>query len=216
MPAADAHEDEDRLLAMLRGLYDRLRDDTFERWQRDLPFEELLFDRWERARRLGFGEGTSIYHSSYVYGDVRIGRDTWIGPFTILDGSGGLTIGDNCSVASGVQIYSHDTVEWAVSGGALPYRRAPVAIGSCCYLGPGAVVAKGVAIGDHSVIGVGSYVNRNVPPYSIAVGVPCRVVGRVRVNGDAVALEYEPEAYAATGAGRASGAGAREIPSSES
>ena len=61
---------------------------------RDLPLDEMLFDRWERARSLGFGPGASIYHNSYVYGDVRVGAGTWVGPFTILDGSGGLGVGD--------------------------------------------------------------------------------------------------------------------------
>ena len=110
------------LLDALRALYEQLRADMRERWRRDLPLEELLFDRWERARSLGFGEGSSIYHSSYVYGDVRVGSDTWIGPFTLLDGTGGLTIGDNCSISTGVQIYSHDTVKWAVSGGVVLVR----------------------------------------------------------------------------------------------
>ena len=74
------------------------------RWNRDLPLEELLFDRWERARYLGFGAGASIYHTSYVFGDVRVGANTWIGPLTVLEGSGGLTIGAHCSISSGVQI----------------------------------------------------------------------------------------------------------------
>src|ERR1019366_8652869 len=66
---------------------------------RSLPFADLLFDRWERAKMLGFGEGTSVYDSTHVFGDVQVGKNTWIGPFTILDGSGGLTIGDNCSIS---------------------------------------------------------------------------------------------------------------------
>src|SRR5215470_17429208 len=94
-----------RLLKSLKQLYGKLRSDTQARWQRDLPFEELLFDRWERAKNLGFGEASSIYHSSYVYGQVDVGKNTWIGPHTVLDGSGGLTIGDNCSISAGVQIY---------------------------------------------------------------------------------------------------------------
>ncbi len=107
----------DQLLA----LYAHLRAETHARWDRDLPFDELLFDRWERARSLGFGEGASIYHSALVYGDVVVGPSTWIGPFTLLDGSGGLRIGRNCSISAGVHIYSHDTVKWALSGGALAY-----------------------------------------------------------------------------------------------
>ena len=112
--------DDARLQALVnaaRALYTRLREELRQRGQRDLPLEELLFDRWERARALGFGDGTSVYHNSYIYGDVQVGAHTWIGPFTLLDGSGGLRIGSYCSISAGVQIYTHDTVAWAVSGG---------------------------------------------------------------------------------------------------
>ncbi|MGQ9581832.1 MAG: acyltransferase [Armatimonadota bacterium] len=153
-----------------------------ERWKRDLPFDEILFDRWERAKSLGFGEGSSIYHNSYVYGDVRVGKNTWIGPYTLLDGSGGLTIGDYCSISAGVHIYTHDTVKWAVSGGKAEYERAPVKIGNCCYIGSQTVITKGVTIGDHCVIGACSFVDRDIPPFTVAFGRPCRPVGRVEVD----------------------------------
>ena len=183
------------LRASLRDLYDDLRADMRGRWHRDLPFEELLFDRWERARDLGFGEGSSIYHNSYVYGEVVVGANTWIGPFTILDGSGGLTIGDYCSISSGVHIYTHDTVAWAVSGGRMRSEPAAVRIGDFCYIGSQTVVAKGVSIGDHAVIGAASFVNRDVPPFAISVGSPAREIGRVVLADDgAVTLDYEGRA----------------------
>ncbi|HZE73322.1 MAG TPA: acyltransferase [Pyrinomonadaceae bacterium] len=188
------HENESEdLLVSLRSTYERLRSEMKENWQRDLPLSELLFDRWERAKHLGFGEGTSIYHNSYVYGDVRIGHHTWVGPYTLLDGSGGLAIGDFCSISSGVQIYTHDTVKWALSGGKAEYERASVTIGSCSYIGSQTVIAKGVDIGEHCVIGACSFVNRSVPAFSIAVGAPARVIGRVEINGEQVRLIYEPE-----------------------
>lgn len=175
----------------LRALYDELRGKMRSDWSRDLPLEELLFDRWERAKSLGFEDGSSIYHNSYVFGDVQVGRNTWIGPFTMLDGSGGLSIGEGCSISTGVQIYSHDTVRWAVSGGKLPAERAPVAIGDFTYIGSQTVVSKGVTIGDHVVVGACSFVNRDIPPYTIAVGVPCRAIGTVEVGQDAdVRLVY--------------------------
>ncbi len=172
----------ERLLDLIETLYFELRERTRARWRRDLPFEEYLFDRWERARSLGFGERSSIYHNSYVYGDVRVGRDTWVGPFTLLDGSGGLVIGDYCSISAGVQIYTHDSVKWAVSGGRAGYEHAPVRIGDRCYIGSQTVIAKGVTIGAESVVGACAFVNRDVPGRSIAVGAPCRVVGRVEVD----------------------------------
>jgi len=183
---------DDELRASLMRLYEQLRADVRSRWKRDLPLEELLFDRWERATSLGFGEGTSIYHSSYVFGDVKVGTDTWIGPLVLLDGTGGLSIGSNCSISTGVQIYSHDTVKWAVSGGRANYEYAPVSIGSSCYLGSQSVVAKGVTIGDHCVVGACSFVNRDLEPNTIAAGVPIRRLGVVELHDSGPKLVIEP------------------------
>ena len=160
----------------LRKLHEALSEDMQRKFQRDLPFEELLFDRWERANRLGFGKGTSIYHNSYVYGDVKVGENTWIGPFTILDGTGGLEIGSYCSISAGVQIYSHDTVKWAISGGSAPYEYAPVTIGDRCYIGPNSVISKGVNIGDGCIVGANSIVLSDIQPGSNAWGCPARVM----------------------------------------
>jgi len=171
--------DFDLLIQQAREMYQRLRTETRERWQRDLPIEEMIFDRWERAKSLGFGDGTSIYHNSYVFGDVKVGEHTWIGPFTLLDGSGGLAIGSYCSISTGVQIYTHDTVRWAVSGGKAGPERAPVNIGDCCYIGSQTVITKGVTIGDRCLIGACSLVNRDLPPNTISFGVPCDPKGRV-------------------------------------
>ncbi len=173
----------DPLLEAIQALYRELRGKTREQWQRDLPFAELLFDRWERAKSLGFGEGSSIYHSSYVYGDVRVGKNCWIGPGVLLDGSGGLVVGDHCSISAGAQIYTHDSVKWALSGGRAEYERAPVRIGNCCYIGSQTIIAKGVTIQDHSVIGACSFVNRDIPPYTVAFGIPCKPVGHVQIDG---------------------------------
>lgn len=175
----------------IASLYNLLRKKMQDEWHRDLPFEELLFDRWERAKSLGFGEGTSIYHNAYVYGDVKVGKNTWIGPFTVLDGGGGLTIGDHCSISSGVQVYTHDTVKWAVSGGEMPYEEAPVIIHDCCHIGANAIVARGVEIGPHSVVGAGSFVRKNVPPLTIVSGVPAVVIGKVRIDPSSKEVIFE-------------------------
>lgn len=159
----------------LKKLYQVLREDMQKKFQRDLPLAELLFDRWERAETLGFGKGTSIYHSSYVYGDVIVGENTWIGPFTILDGTGSLRIGSFCSISAGVQIYTHDSVKWAVTGGKASYEHAPVRIGDRCYIGPNAVISKGVSIGEESIIGAGSLVLSDIPQKSKAWGCPAKI-----------------------------------------
>lgn len=161
----------------LLALHETLRQSIMEKYQRSLPFADQLVDRWERARFLGFGEGSSIYDSALALGDVRVGENTWIGPFTVLDGSGGLEIGSFCSISSGVQIYTHDSVEWALSGGKAPYKLKPTRIGSRCYIGPNTVIANGVTIGDGCVIGANSLALDDIPPGSKAYGTPCKVVG---------------------------------------
>lgn len=168
----------------LKATYERLRAGVRANWDRDLPLDELVADRWRRARELGFGEGSSIYGLSYVYGDVTVGRNVWVGPYTLLDGTGGLWIGDYVSISAGVHLYTHDTVAWAVSGGRAGPSRAPVRIGDRTYIGSQSIVAKGVTIGEGSVIGAGAFVNRDIPPGSYAVGTPCRVIGRVEVGND--------------------------------
>ncbi len=151
---------------------------------RHWPDEELESDRWQRAALLGFGEDSCVHYASYIYGDVRVGSHVWVGPFTLLDASGGLEIGDFTMICAGVQVYSHDSVQWALSGGAVGCEKAAVKIGSHCYIGAGSIVTKGVSIGDYTVVGAGSLVNKDLPSRSLAVGSPCRVVGHVSLEED--------------------------------
>lgn len=167
------------LLEELRTLVTQQHQNTREHWNRSLPFADYIVDRWEKAAQLGFGVGASVYDSSLVLGDVQVGSNTWIGPFTVLDGSGGLVIGDYCSISAGVQIYTHDTVKWATSGGVCQSERAPVRIGHRCYIGPNVIISKGVTIGDGSVIGANSFVKSDVPDGMRAWGTPSRLRGNV-------------------------------------
>lgn len=169
----------EKLLQDLRSLWSERYQEVTQRYRRALPFGDYVVDRWEKAGKLGFGDGTSVYDSVLVLGNVSVGRETWIGPFVVLDGSGGLSIGSHCSISAGVQIYSHDTVRWALSGGSAPYEYAPTSIGDNCYIGPHAVVVKGVRIGSRCRIGAHSLVLESIPDGSIAHGAPCRVVGQV-------------------------------------
>lgn len=167
----------------LRNFWLSRRRELNEKFARTLPFGDYVVDRWEKARELGFGEGASIYDSSVVLGDVKVGEHTWIGPFTVLDGSGGgLEIGSHCSISAGVQIYTHDTVERSLSGGKAPIATAPTRIGSNCYIGPNTVITKGIVIGDGVIIGANSLVLQNIPSHCKAWGSPCRVMSKMKMG----------------------------------
>ena len=165
------------LLKDLKAFWLERRRQVHGQYLRTLPFADYIVDRWEKARELGFGEGSSIYDSVLVLGEVRVGQKTWIGPFCVLDGIGGLDIGSNCSISAGVQIYSHDSVRWAVSGGTEPYSYGATSIGDNCYIGPNVVIAKGIRIGRGCVVGANSLVLGDIPEGMKAAGTPCRVLG---------------------------------------
>lgn len=164
------------LIDELRKLWLSRRREVHEEFARTLPLGDYVVDRWDKARELGFGTGSSIYDSSLVLGDVKVGENTWVGPFTILDGSGGLEIGSHCSISAGVQIYTHDNVQRSLTGGVAEIERASTRIGSNCYIGPNTVITKGVSIGDRVVIGANSLVLNDIPSGSQAFGNPCRIV----------------------------------------
>ena len=188
----------DELTAALRRVWAD-RDDALRRdFDRSLPFADGLFDRWERARRLGFGEGASIYDSAMVLGNVAVGAHTWVGPSVLLDGSGGgLTIGDWCSISAGTHVYTHDTVRWSLSRGVVERATAPVRIGSACHLGAQSIVVAGVTVGEQCVIGANSFVNRDVPDRAVVAGSPARPLGMVVGDGGDVRLWLGPDAVAA-------------------
>jgi acetyltransferase-like isoleucine patch superfamily enzyme len=183
--------DSAELLASLQQLHLSRQAEILARWRRAVPFGDEIIDRWEKARALGFGEGSSVYDSALIIGDVRVGEKTWIGPFTVLDGSHGLTIGRTCSISAGVQIYTHDSIRWALSGGQAEHEYGAVSIGDHSYLGPQVIVTSGVSIGRHCLVGANSIVNKDLPDYSIAFGSTCRIVGRVELSAEGgVELRY--------------------------
>jgi len=168
-----------QLLSNLKKIWFNRRRELNSLFLRTLPFGDYIIDRWEKAKELGFGEGSSIYDCSLVFGDVKVGKHTWIGPFTILDGSGGLEIGSHCCISAGVQIYTHDTVERTISGGEKEIKYASTRIGSNCYIGPNTIISKGVEIGNKVVVGANSLVLHNIPSGYKAFGTPCRVVEKI-------------------------------------
>jgi acetyltransferase-like isoleucine patch superfamily enzyme len=124
------------------------------------------------------------YHEQcWVIGEPVIGDGTWIGAFTLIDGSGGLTIGSGCDISSGVHIYTHSSARRCVSGRTFnEVERQPVRIGDRVFIGANAVVNMGVTIGDECVIGAGAVVTKDIPARSVVTGVPARIVATVSLG----------------------------------
>lgn len=124
----------------------------------------------------------------WLIGEPSIGEGTWIGAFTLIDGSGGLTIGAGCDISSGVHIYTHSSAKRCVSGRRYPeVDRAPVVIGDRVFIGAGAIINMGVTIGDEAVVGAGAVVTSDVPARTVVAGVPATPIARVELDeGDVI------------------------------
>ncbi|MEY3221354.1 MAG: hypothetical protein RLZZ203_210 [Cyanobacteriota bacterium] len=128
----------------------------------------------ERNVDIGSMDNTSIY----------IGENTYIAPGVCIAGQGDIHIGKNCLIAANSGIYANNHVFTDLS---LPVKqqgttREGIIIEDDCWLGHGVTVLDGVKIGKGSIIGAGAVVSKNIPPYSIAVGVPAKVIKDRVVN----------------------------------
>jgi acetyltransferase-like isoleucine patch superfamily enzyme len=109
---------------------------------------------------------------------IHINQDTFIGPGTCIAGPGNIKIGANCLIAaqSGIFANNHNFVDSDLPIREQGVTREGIVIEDDCWLGSGVKVLDGVTIGKGSVIGAGSIVTKDIPPFSIAVGVPARVI----------------------------------------
>lgn len=103
---------------------------------------------------------------------VHIGKNVYINGGCLFMARGGITIEDDVQIAANVQMISnnHD-----------PYERQillckPVLIRQGAWIGAGATILPGVAVGKYAIIGAGSVVTKDVPDYAVAVGNPAKVV----------------------------------------
>jgi acetyltransferase-like isoleucine patch superfamily enzyme len=111
-------------------------------------------------------------------GAVKIGCDTFIGHRTVIIAAGApVQIGAKVDIGPGVFIGngSHE-INMAGDRSAGAGYSAPITIGDAAWIGAGSVILPGVFIGEHAVVGAGSVVVRDIPPFTVSVGVPCRPV----------------------------------------
>lgn len=165
-------------------------------------YEEESQRRWEILTQLlgEIGEGTWMLGPIHFhYGcHTRVGKGCFMNfNFTVQDDAP-VTIGDHCNFGPNVTIVTpmhpllpEERRGMVCSDGVerfLCYAK-PVTIGSDCWFGANVVVCPGVTIGEGCVIGAGSVVTHDIPPRTLAVGVPARAV-RPITQADSVRLRF--------------------------
>lgn len=106
---------------------------------------------------------------------IRIGNYCLLCPGVRMNAATEITIGDNCMIANGAYLTDSD---WhGIYDRSLPVgQSAPVRLEENVWIGDSAIICKGVTIGKNSIIGAGSVVTKDIPPNTIAVGNPAKVV----------------------------------------
>lgn len=111
-------------------------------------------------------------------GDLIIGHHTRIGLRNTLIGPA--QIGNHVNLAQNVTVtglnHIYEAIDLRIDEQGVETH--PVIIEDDVWIGANAVILPGVTIGEHSVIGAGSIVTRHVPPYSVCIGNPARVIKR--------------------------------------
>ncbi|HDP25876.1 MAG TPA: acyltransferase [Deltaproteobacteria bacterium] len=113
----------------------------------------------------------TVWSRSTGEGAIRIGNYCLLCPGLRISSATEITIGDSCMMASGVYITDSD---WHGIYDRLDFigKTGPVRIGTNVWIGDGAIVCKGVTVGENSIIGAGSVVIRDIPPNTVAAGNP--------------------------------------------
>ena len=124
------------------------------------------------------GEGTVVlplFTCDYGY-NISLGRKVFINYHCIFLDCAPVAIGDDVQIGPAVQLYTAThPLDASVRRSGLE-SASPIRIGCDVWIGGGALVLPGVTIGDRSIVGAGSVVVHDVPPDSLVVGNPARIV----------------------------------------
>ena len=135
-----------------------------------------------KINNVEFGDNIKVAKDCFIMGSpghvIKIGTGVICAMYLTLDGRyGDIEIGEYASVGQQCVIKA----DWALAPGSAINKlfdkpAAPIKIGAHTWIGSGRVIAPGVTIGDYSIVAANSYVDSDVPPYSIAGGNPARII----------------------------------------
>lgn len=144
------------------------------------------------------GEGTKIWHFCHISEGARIGRNCTIGQNVFIGRD--VVIGDGCKIQNNVSVYEGVTLEENVFCGpsmvftndlnpraAFPKGRerfVKTLVKRGCTIGANATIICGITLGEHSFIGAGAVVTKDVPPYALVYGVPAQIHGWICECGE--------------------------------
>ena len=103
--------------------------------------------------------------------NLKLGKNLDIGTFTYINSNYGVEIRDNVQIGSHCAIYSHSTID---------NKKGRVILEKNCKVGTHSTIMPGVRIGENSIVGAHSFVNKNIPKNQVWMGVPAKFVHKIK------------------------------------
>jgi acetyltransferase-like isoleucine patch superfamily enzyme len=102
---------------------------------------------------------------------LKLGYKTDIGAFTYINAKAGVVLEDLVQIGSHCSIYSISTID---------EKEGKIVLKKNCRIGSHSLVMPGVTIGENSVVGAFSFVNKDIPANCLAYGIPARVIKKLK------------------------------------
>jgi acetyltransferase-like isoleucine patch superfamily enzyme len=127
---------------------------------------EKRFKNWQKPK---IEEGKLTEWNWMVQGvkNLDLGEDVDIGAFVYINATEGVIIEDGVQIGGGAKVYSVSTID---------NKRGRVILKKNCKIGANSVILPGVVVGENSIIGALSLVNKDVPDNVVAVGCPIKII----------------------------------------
>lgn len=142
---------------------------------------KFIFDDPEERGEVTFGSGVIIEDDvslSARSGIISIGNQSFIGPSVILQSykDADILIGNHVLIAAKTAVFSTNHTIDDPSKGYLGENGKTVNIDDHVWIGANSIITAGISIGKYSIIGAGSIVTKDIPPYSMAIGNPAKII----------------------------------------
>jgi len=105
--------------------------------------------------------------------NFKLGRYTDIGAFTYINAENGVTIEDYVQLGSHCSVYSMSTID---------DKKGEVVLKKNCKIGSHCTIMPGITVGENSIVGAHSFVNKNIPKNTLAFGAPVRIIRKLTSN----------------------------------
>jgi acetyltransferase-like isoleucine patch superfamily enzyme len=141
----------------------------------------------KNSKYIKIGSETIIENNAFLnahHGIIEVGKKCFIGPNVIIQGFGGVYIGDNVLIAGNTFISSSNHIFENVTLSEFLNNEIgkKVVIGNNTWIASNVTIVAGVEIGERCVIGAGSVVTKNIPNESLAVGSPAKIIRKIKIN----------------------------------